>query len=308
MQGIAHNRVSYIPFYAAVFTNLSREHLDFHKTMQHYFNTKEKLFEQTSGDCIVNVSDRYGKKLYQMLKEQNKDVFSFGFDQSCDYALSGVKTAATGTSFTLKTPDWKRRFAVPLIGACNAVNCGLAAALAAREGFGPQELEPCMKKLRCVPGRLELIYSGTPKVYLDYAHTPEAIRNAIETLKGITTGRLITLFGCGGERDHLKRSEMGKIATSLSDHVVITNDNPRSEPPNRIISQIVKGCEKQNYTVVPDRALAVEHALSMAGENDFVLLAGKGHEEYQIFGEEEIPFSERECVKKYFLNRNQYNL
>jgi len=299
-QGIALKRIENISFYASVFLNLTKDHLDFHKTMQNYFEAKKQLFVQTSDLNIVNISDTYGRQLSLDLKKSGKHVITFGKDNDADYQIINIKCMLHATSYTLITSDWLRRIEIPLIGEFNIENTLPAVILAVHEGYKIDQIVASLQSLRGVQGRIELISTASSKVYLDYAHTPDALEKVLRVLKGIAKGKIIVVFGCGGNRDVSKRCLMGSIASRYAECAILTSDNPRNEMPAKILSDIMLGFENENYIVIPNRAKAIEFALSTADENDVILIAGKGHEEYQIIKNIEYPFSDRNCVRNYY--------
>lgn len=302
-QGIALKRINYLTFYCSVFLNLTKDHLDFHKTMQQYFEAKKQLFFQTKELCIINISDSYGCQLIRQLKDAGKRIITFGYDKQADYQIIDTHVSHSGTSFSVVTQEWFHEFFIPLIGEFNVQNVLPAIILAQYEGFSIDEICRSLKNIHGVAGRIELIYNGFPKVYLDYAHTPDALENLLKVLKKIADGKIILVFGCGGNRDKSKRGIMGKIASIYAGHSIITSDNPRNEAPNLILSDILMGFETENYTVIPSRSNAIHYALDIAEENDIVLIAGKGHEEYQIIKDVEYQFSDRQCVIDHFAEK-----
>ncbi len=301
-QGIALKRINYLSFYCSVFLNLTKDHLDFHKTMQRYFEAKKQLFFQTKELCIVNISDHYGFQLARELKNCGSRVITFGRNKQADYQILNTKITPSGVYFTLITTKWLREIFIPLLGEFNVYNILPAIILAEYEGFSIDEICTQLQYMHGASGRLELIYEA-PKIYIDYAHTPDALENVLKVLKKIAEGKIIVVFGCGGNRDKSKRSIMGKIASVYADHAIITSDNPRNEAPNMILSDILMGFETENYTVIPSRSNAIRYALDIAEEKDIVLIAGKGHEEYQIIKNVEYQFSDRQCVNDYFAEK-----
>jgi UDP-N-acetylmuramoyl-L-alanyl-D-glutamate--2,6-diaminopimelate ligase len=298
---LAMDRVWGCPFAAAVFTNLTRDHLDFHKTFEEYFAAKRRLFEGTGrgapGVVVVNSDDSYGAQLLPLGQRR----LTYGLKNGAQVTTKRFSLAFSGLEFTAQTPAGEIEVRSPLVGRINVYN--ILAAIGAAVGLGVERaaIEAGLRQLANVPGRFERVDEGQPYlVVVDYAHTDDALRNLIQTARELNKeGRIITLFGCGGDRDRTKRPLMGEAAGSLSDLVVLTSDNPRSEDPLRIINDALVGLQKSqaNYLVEPDRARAIERALDQATPGDIVLLAGKGHETYQIVGGKTFDFDDREVAR-----------
>ncbi|NOY65616.1 MAG: UDP-N-acetylmuramoyl-L-alanyl-D-glutamate--2,6-diaminopimelate ligase [Nitrospirae bacterium] len=293
-------RVDYSRFRACIFTNLSRDHLDYHGNMDDYFAAKRRLFIDLQPDIsIVNTDDPYGKMLFEELTKDNRVVISYGLDGSVHFKAEDITQKKDGMEFHIINEKENIRFRSPLIGLVNVYNILASVALAKTLGVDWYEIKEAVSQFTGVRGRLETVY--TEKGFLavvDYAHTPDALRKVLETLRSISSGRLITLFGCGGDRDRGKRPEMGAIASELSDLVIITSDNPRSEPPESIIDDIKKGIKKNNYIIEPDRRKAIFKAAGMARKGDILLLAGKGHEDYQEIKGVRYKFNDREVFEE----------
>ena len=291
------DRVYACPFGVAVFTNLTRDHLDFHGTMEAYFAAKRRLFTGLGTEppewAVLNADDPRSEELARC---GSRNVLLYGF--AGDAGVRPEEPAAPNSgNFRMRTPwgAWECRSA--LLGRPNVYNLLSAAAAALAAGFSIQDVERGLAALRSVPGRLERIDAGQPfLVLVDYAHTDDALRKLLETARELTrAGRVITLFGCGGDRDRAKRPLMGEAAGSLSDLVVLTSDNPRTEDPLAIIAQARVGVERAGgrLLVEPDRAAAIHAAVREARPGDIVLIAGKGHENYQVIGGEKAPFDDR---------------
>jgi len=288
-------------FAAAVFTNLTRDHLDYHKTFEDYFAAKRHLFEGTGSGTpavgVVNTDDPYGKRLAGLAAR----TLTYGLENGAEVTTKKYVLSFSGLEFTAQTPAGKIDVRSRLVGRINVYN--LLAAIGVGIGLGIErgEIEAGIRQLESVPGRFERIEQGQPYLLIvDYAHTDDALRNLIATARELNpAGRIITLFGCGGDRDRVKRPLMGEVAGSSSDLVVLTSDNPRSEDPLRIINDVVVGLQKANarYVVEPDRAAAIERALDEARPGDIVLLAGKGHETYQVLRDRTIDFDDREMAR-----------
>ncbi len=289
-------------FAAAVFTNLTRDHLDFHKNFENYFAAKRQLFEGTGAGApdvaVINTDDEWGKKLVGL----GKQTLTYGLRNGSDLKAKKFQLSFTGLNFTAQTPAGPIQVESPLVGRINVYN--ILAAIGAGIGLGiPNEtIEAGIRNLRAVAGRFQRVDLGQPfLVVVDYAHTDDALQNLIRTARElITKGRIITLFGCGGSRDRTKRPIMGETSGRLSDLTILTSDNPRQEDPLKIISDVVVGIQKSGgkYLIEPDRAKAISLAIEEARPGDIVLLAGKGHEDYQIFADRTIHFDDCEEARQ----------
>ncbi|MFH1369327.1 MAG: UDP-N-acetylmuramoyl-L-alanyl-D-glutamate--2,6-diaminopimelate ligase [Elusimicrobiota bacterium] len=311
---LAQGRVGGLEFDIAVFTNLTRDHLDYHKTMESYFDEKAKLFllnlrktrKNNPKYAIINTDDPWGRKLLEILPQEITTV-TYGFNKNAVIRAENVRLDHHGNQFLLVTPAGKKRVILPFIGRHNIYN-GLASAAAGLcAGASLDAVVYGIEKTAPVPGRLEKVDAGQPFiVVVDYAHTDDALKNVLSALKQLDPARLITVFGCGGDRDRSKRPVMGEIATRISDFVFITSDNPRSEDPQRIALDIEVGARRQNmnnYQVILEREQAISAAINMAQKGDIVLLAGKGHETYQILGNKTIHFNDSEVAVKHLRDR-----
>jgi len=294
-------RVRGIDFHSAIFTNITQDHLDYHKTIAKYFLAKARLFKGlfSSSFAVLNYDDKYFLALKKMTKAR---VITYGLGAKAQVRASDIKYGLSFTDFLLTFPKEEMKIKTPLIGRHNLYNLLAAASWAYQEGIDLRIIKSALEKFSLVPGRLERIESKKGfHVFVDYAHTEDALNNILLALRSLSSGKIITLFGCGGERDKLKRPKMGRVATELSDFAVITNDNPRSEKPESIISDIKRGIKKNNYSVIPDRKAAIRSAIAMAVKGDIVVIAGKGHENYQIIGNVIAHFDDREearlCLK-----------
>ncbi|HLW87806.1 MAG TPA: UDP-N-acetylmuramoyl-L-alanyl-D-glutamate--2,6-diaminopimelate ligase [Terriglobales bacterium] len=304
---LAQERVYGIPFDVAVFSNLTRDHLDYHHTMEEYFAAKQVLFEGCGADApraaVVNVEDEYGKRLVEISQKRSAEVLTYGLTQG-DFRAEGTGITSRGTRFDLVTPDGNVPVFSALIGQVNVHNIIAAAAAAYARGCKPEAIIKGIETLRRVPGRFERVDCNQPfTVVVDYAHTDDALRNltalAREFVRQAGQGsRVITLFGCGGDRDRAKRPLMGEAAGRGSDFVVLTSDNPRSEDPVAIINDAMVGLQRvgAKYAVEPDRRVAIAMAVAEAGPGDIVLIAGKGHEKVQITREGSRPFDDVEVA------------
>ena len=286
-------RVYGIEFDLSIFTNLTPEHLDFHKDIYSYFLSKEKLFFN-SKKALVNCDDPFGRVLYGLKALFPGELYCYG--------KSGHFKVLSFEGGLLKIQSPYGTFTVPssLKGEFNAYNLTAAFGALTLLGFPPAKVSKAFEGIK-PPGRLEEV---APGVFVDYAHTPDALEKLLKAVSSFTEGRVITVFGCGGERDREKRAPMGRIAENLSHLVIITNDNPRGEEPERIISDILKGLKRPDRAlVIPDRREAIFKALSLKGPEDSVVIAGKGHENYQIIGSKRLPFSDAEVVREFYERR-----
>ncbi len=299
---LAQERVWGFPFRAAVFTNLTRDHLDYHKDFEHYFEAKRKLFEGLGTPppslAVLNLDDPWSA---QLLTIPNPRRVTYGINSDAQVKVKQLDQTASGLQATLVTPAGKIQIQSALMGRANLANILAAAATTIGLEAPLPKIEEGIAALKAVPGRFERIDEGQPFwVVVDYAHTDDALRNVLKTAREITQGRLITLFGCGGERDRTKRPLMGEAAGSLSDFVVLTSDNPRGEDPLLIMNDALVGLQKTGkpYVAEVDREVAIRKALEEAREGDVVVLAGKGHETYQVLKDGPIPFDDREVARK----------
>lgn len=293
--GLDQNRVGEILFDIAIFTNLSQDHLDYHRSMEQYKKAKEKLFTSLKEGkwAILNKDEDF-------FPQTRAKVLTYGIENGADLTASEVKIMGKGTQFSLTYQGEKVSVRSPLIGKFNVYN--LLAAIGAGIAAGIS-LEDCAQHLRnfsAIPGRLERIKNSRGlNVFIDFAHTEDALKNVLETLRPLTKGRLITLFGCGGDRDKDKRKGMGKTASSLSDLVILTNDNPRTENPDHIIQDILKGITGDcAIRIEKDRRLAIQLAVGEATPDDLILIAGRGHEKEQIFAHQILPFEDSQVAKE----------
>jgi UDP-N-acetylmuramoyl-L-alanyl-D-glutamate--2,6-diaminopimelate ligase len=298
---LAQERVWGIKFLAAVFTNLTQDHLDYHKDLDHYFQAKRRLFEGLGTPppelAVINSEDAWGK---QLLDAGSPHVITYGMNSSAQVRVKQSSLLPDGIHATLATPQGAVEISSQLLGRANLMNILAATATAVGLEIESDKIAEGIAALRIVPGRLERVDEGQPfLVLVDYAHTDDALRNVLSTARGLARHRLIVLFGCGGDRDRAKRPLMGEAAGSLSDLAVLTSDNPRSEDPLRIMSDALVGLQKTGkpYLAELDRRQAIRTALEQAREGDVVVLAGKGHETYQVLKDRTIPFDDREVAR-----------
>lgn len=295
------DRVNDIAISCAVFTNLTRDHLDYHQSMQEYSDAKFKLFERSELKCgIVNVDDPLGRRIARHLTQQDTRCLKYGLASDADLRWTNVEYKSNGIRGTWLSPWGRKDFFIPYVGEMYIANAAAMLLVASYFGMDFQEAVEKMETAPQIPGRMEFFFeSGLPSTVLDYAHTPDALRSALEAVRSHTTDRIVCVFGCGGDRDKGKRPEMARIAQELADFVVVTSDNPRNEPPMDIISDICEGFEEPaQFFVEPDRAKAIEFAVSHAQSGDTVLVAGKGHERYQEVGNLRMPYSDRAAIQK----------
>ena len=296
-------RVHGCAFQVAVFTNLTRDHLDFHGDMESYFAAKRRLFDtylREDGHAVINADDDRAPALASVSRGK---VWTYGLEAKADVSASGIALSLKGTRFRTRTPRGEFDVETPLIGRFNVENflAGLTAALAL--DIDPAVALRGLLTMTGVPGRLERVNAGQDfAVIVDYAHTDDALKNLLETVRELKPRRLITVFGCGGDRDRTKRPLMGAVASRLSDVVVVTSDNPRSEPPEAILDEIQRGMPNgarrgERYAIV-DRREAIGRALEMAGPGDAVVIAGKGHETYQVLRDRTVPFDDRQVARE----------
>jgi len=288
------DRVYGIEFSQGIFTNLTQDHLDFHKTFENYFNAKSKLFKICK-HSVVNVDDSYGIKL---LEKINSRVTTYSIEKESDLKGTDINLESTGIIFNLKGNEKTYKVQLPIPGRYNVYNALGCIGAALDEGIDMDTIIESLSKVT-VPGRCENLTLGMNlgfQVIRDYSHTPDSLKNILENLRELTKGKLICIFGCGGDRDRTKRPIMGEIGTELSDIAIITSDNPRSEDPYMILEDIKAGVEKSNYKLIENRREAIKTALLLGEKDDIIVIAGKGHETYQILKNETIHFDEKEVV------------
>jgi UDP-N-acetylmuramyl-tripeptide synthetase len=288
-------RCDSVKFASATFTNLTQDHLDYHKDMNSYFEAKALLFEQ-SPLSIINIDDAYGR----VLAERNKGkCITFAADRIADLRYSATGADIHGSSLKFEFSGQSVQFQFPLSGWLNHQNAAAAAATALGLGLSLETVAEGLSNAPAVPGRLQAVKMGQPfGVYIDYAHTPDALEKLLTSLRQFHPKNLRVVFGCGGDRDRAKRPVMGAVTSKLGDMVYVTSDNPRTEDPPAIIKDIMKGIlNKKNCHVIEDRAQAIKTALAAASDGDIVVIAGKGHEDYQVIGNVKKYFSDFEVAK-----------
>lgn len=305
---LEQQRVRHIHFDTAVFTNLQRDHLDFHHTFENYFAAKKKLFEELlSADntkprktAIINADDPYGQRLIEILRGHVR-LITYALDSPADYRAADIAESLSGTAFTVNGLPGK----IHLLGRHNVYNALAALCIAIANGADEKTALLGLADLPGVPGRMERIDEGQDFfVFVDFAYTDESLQRAYQTVKHFKSGRIITVFGCGGDRDRTKRPLMGHTACANSDWVFLTNDNPRTEDPRQIFADIEKGMDGfSNYEVEPDRRAAIYKAIAKAQAGDIVIIAGKGHEQTQKIGHEVLPFSDQQTAREAIRGR-----
>ncbi len=296
-------RVDHVDFDYAVFTNLTEDHLDYHEDFETYFKAKARLFTLAKNGLLINVDDAYGKRLYDDRLACSKDarVLSYAIDSHADISAVDMNYLSDGTDYTLVTPDGEVRVHVPLPGRIYVYNTLAAFGVLFMMGLPLEEIAKAAGFISLVPGRMEVVKRGASvRVFVDYAHTPDALSNAIDIARSMTSGRVLTVFGCGGDRDKTKRPLMGEIAEAKSDLIFVTSDNPRTEEPDQIIEDIKAGLKHLESAVVEvDRRSAIGLAIKAAKEGDVVLIAGKGHETYQEIEGKRYDFNDKEIALGY---------
>jgi UDP-N-acetylmuramyl-tripeptide synthetase len=292
------DRVAGINFSYAIFTNLTQDHLDYHKNLENYFLAKTKLFCNlpVTAKAIINNDDKYSNRIKRLTKAK---VLTYGIKNKSDIMAKNINFTMDLTEFSLVASHVNVRIKTNLIGRHNIYNILAAIAWGVSEKLPMSVIKSAIEKFKNVPGRLERVNcSKGSNIFVDYAHTPDALFNVISALRPLVKGRIIVIFGCGGERDKLKRPLMGKVVTELADYAIITSDNPRSEKPEQIVKDIQKGIQKSNYCLVLKRGEAIRKGVSLINKGDCLLVAGKGHEDYQVLKNKILKFSDRKVVRK----------
>jgi UDP-N-acetylmuramoyl-L-alanyl-D-glutamate--2,6-diaminopimelate ligase len=310
---LAQGRVMGCPFEVAVFTNLTQDHLDYHRDMEDYFSAKALLFstDYLKGRAIVNLDDAYGQRLIESLQPEQVWTYSVT-DQTADLWTSDLVYGSDGVKGVLHTPKGEIAFQSPLVGQFNLSNLLAAVGAVLHLGMELEAIAHSLPQFTGVPGRMEQVHIDSAQdinVIVDYAHTPDSLENLLKAARPFIPARMICVFGCGGDRDRTKRPLMGKIAAELADWAIVTSDNPRTEDPERILQDILTGIPNTvEPLVIGDRAEAIRTAILQAQPGDGVLIAGKGHEDYQILGTEKVHFDDREQARAALAERlNQAN-
>lgn len=287
---LSQNRVKGLEFDYALFSNLSQDHLDYHENMEKYKQEKLKLFKMLKGEkiAIINTDDKYHK---DFIMEQNKNI-TYGFND-CNYQITNYKTEILGSEFIINNCDV---YKTKLIGKHNIYNLTCVIVLLSKLGFNYEKIFDVINSLDSPSGRMDGIKYKNNNIIIDYAHTPDAVQKILESIKALNPNYIYTVVGCGGDRDKTKRPIMGDIATKLSDYVIFTSDNPRTEDPNEIINNIVQKLDKKNYEIEVNREKAIIRGIQKLRENDILMILGKGHETYQIIGNKKIDFDDKKIV------------
>jgi UDP-N-acetylmuramoyl-L-alanyl-D-glutamate--2,6-diaminopimelate ligase len=300
--GIVQKRTAGIEYDVTAFTNLSRDHLDYHETMDAYFEVKSRLFAdlgkgEKQGTAVINADDEWGKKLLDR-KIATTDVIRFGESTTADVCAESIRLTSSGSKFRVKTPWGEGDVDMQLLGRFSVSNALAAIAVCGACGVDLDTMTAAIQTVTCVPGRLEEVpVDDDYQVFVDYAHTDAALEKVLMTVREYVDGRVILVFGCGGNRDHSKRAAMGLVASRLADISFVTSDNPRSEDPDTILAAIVEGFKSpRDYRVIADRGEAIAEALAFASKADAVVIAGKGHETFQEFEHRTAPFDDRQVV------------
>src|SRR6266446_563135 len=302
---LAQDRTRGLELDVAVFTNLTQDHLDFHGTMKNYFESKLKLFTQLALQqkkrkpvAVINIDDRYGEQLLSKI-DKSISIITYGMAVRADFRASSYHMEFGGTSYQLDARGKSYLVRIPLIGRFNVANSLAALAAANALGVGVREAVLSLGKSPQVPGRLEMVPAKRQfQIFVDYAHTPDALLNVLKTLRELEPRRLIVVFGCGGNRDREKRPLMAQVANQNADYAIVTSDNPRKEDPDKIITEIEKGFRGDHFEKITDRARAISRSIEIAQPRDIVLIAGKGHENYQEFADHTVPFEDIQVARR----------
>ena len=310
-QAMDFHRCDALEYSVAVFSNLTRDHLDYHKTMENYWYAKQRLFDGRLGSrpktSVINMDDPRGEELAAGLEQDGLQVIRYAVKSESDVTARNAEFSLDGMRFHLHTPAGDRDFHSPLVGPPHVYNTLAAVASGLALGYSLDVITQALATCTGAPGRFERVpHGGDFAVVVDYAHSDDALLNVLRTAREVTNGRIITLFGCGGDRDASKRAPMGEAAGSLSDVVILTSDNPRTEDPQKILADAEVGIKKTGkpYEKIADRREAIHYAISQAREGDLVLIAGKGHEDYQIIGREVFHFDDKEVAREALASRN----
>jgi UDP-N-acetylmuramoyl-L-alanyl-D-glutamate--2,6-diaminopimelate ligase len=309
-QAMDFHRCDELEYAVAVFSNLTRDHLDYHKTMENYWYAKQRLFDGRLGSrpktSVINVDDPYGLELAQTLEGEGMKVVRYAVNKDADVIARNAEFSLNGMHFQLSTPAGDRDFHSPLVGQPHIYNTLSAVASGLALGYDLEVIARALESCTGAPGRFERVpHEGDFAVVVDYAHSDDALLNVLRTAREVVQGKIITVFGCGGDRDRSKRAPMGEAAGSLSDVVILTSDNPRTEDPEQILCDAEEGINKTGkpYRKIADRTDAINEAIQQARSGDLVLIAGKGHEDYQIIGRETFHFDDKEVARAALAQR-----
>jgi len=303
---LKQNRLDAIDFKAAAFTNLAGDHLDYHKTKEDYLASKMKLFTPLGTEAFA-ILNKESIEALEIAKNTKAQILCYAVDAPADLNARTKKMDADGSVFELEYNNQRQEIHTSLTGRYNITNCLAAAGLTIAAGFDLDQIAQGLAAIKTIPGRLERIDTPGFSVFIDYAHTDDALEKVLQALKPLCKGKLIALFGCGGDRDKTKRPRMAKVTEQFADDIIVTSDNPRNEDPIRIIDDIIAGFEKpnaKNITVEPDRREAIRLAIKKAQRGDIVLIAGKGHETYQIIGKQKFDFNDK-TIAQDFMNQRK---
>jgi UDP-N-acetylmuramoyl-L-alanyl-D-glutamate--2,6-diaminopimelate ligase len=310
-QAMDFHRCDELEYAVAVFTNLTRDHLDYHKTMENYWYAKQRLFDGRLGtrprNSVINVDDPYGVELADKLEREGMRVVRYAVNADADVTAHDAEFSLEGMKFQLLTSGTEREFRSPLVGAPHIYNTLAAVASGLALGYNLDVITAALENCTGAPGRFERVpHDGDFSVVVDYAHSDDALLNVLRTARDVVKGKIITVFGCGGDRDRSKRAPMGEAAGSLSDVVILTSDNPRTEDPEQILCDAEEGIRATGkpYRKIADRSEAIHRAIAEAQSGDLVLIAGKGHEDYQIIGGEVFHFDDKEVARAALASRN----
>jgi UDP-N-acetylmuramoyl-L-alanyl-D-glutamate--2,6-diaminopimelate ligase len=310
-QAMDFHRCDELEYAVAVFTNLTRDHLDYHKTMENYWYAKQRLFDGRLGtrprNSIINVDDPYGVELAESLEKDGLRVIRYAENAHADVTARNPEFSLSGMRFRLSTPAGECDFHSPLVGPPHIYNTLAAVASGLALGYSFDVVTAALEKCTGAPGRFERVaHDGGFSVVVDYAHSDDALLNVLRTAREVVQGKIITVFGCGGDRDRTKRAPMGEAAGSLSDVVILTSDNPRMEDPEQILCDAEEGLQRTGkpYRKILDRTEAIHQAIAEAQTGDLVLIAGKGHEDYQIIGRETFHFDDKEVARAALAQRS----
>jgi UDP-N-acetylmuramoyl-L-alanyl-D-glutamate--2,6-diaminopimelate ligase len=301
---LALGRVDMLEFDVSMFTNLTLDHLDFHKTMEDYFQAKRKLFTMKKGcekNCVINIDDLYGKRL-----SSEFGGISYGMHNEGRVRGKILEFHGDGQEVEINIDNFSTKIKLAILGRYNVYNVLGALSIALLLGIERDIILDKIKELKGAPGRYELVNCGQDfTVIVDYSHTGDALENILKSINELKKGKIITVFGCGGDRDPSKRSVMGEIAERLSDIAIVTSDNPRTEDPHKIVEQVLEGMKGKNHIVEEDRDIAISKAVKLAEAKDIILIAGKGHETYQILGRKKIHFDDREIARREIVKKKK---
>lgn len=301
---ICEKRILEIKFNEAVFTNLSHEHLEYHGTFENYKNAKLTFFKIAAtkdATAVINIDDRYSKDFINtFLQYKGQKLITYGIESenndSLHFTAENISSSISGSTFTIRWKENSIQAKTHLVGKHNVYNILAAFAVIFSYGYSPVDIIRAIEKITSIPGRLERIEKKGVNIFIDYAHTPEALKQVVKTLRELGKERLIVVFGAGGDRDVEKRPLMGTVASKYADFIILTSDNPRSEDPEKIVQDIAKGIKGEHYIIEIDREKAIRKAFESSKPGDIILIAGKGHEEYQEIAGKKVHFSDREVV------------